>query len=41
MKKITGRLIAQSIKKYPQTRNGEWNIKVLDDPPGAWTGPGG
>jgi predicted Zn-dependent protease len=43
VRNITGRLIAQAIKKYPQTRDWDWSIKVIDDPEtvNAWCMAGG
>lgn len=40
---ITGRLIAQAIKKYPHTSDWEWSVKVIDDPEtvNAWCMAGG
>lgn len=43
VKQITGRLIAQAVQDYPQTRNWEWSVKVIDDPEtvNAWCMAGG
>jgi len=43
VKKITGRLIAQAIHDYPQTRNWDWSVKVIDEPDtvNAWCMAGG
>lgn len=40
---ITGRLIAQAIELYPNTRDWEWSVKVIDDPEmiNAWCMAGG
>ena len=40
---ITGRLVAQAIKMYPETANWQWSIKVIDDPEmvNAWCMAGG
>lgn len=40
---ITGRIIAQAIQLYPNTRNWEWSVKVIDDPEmvNAWCMAGG
>ncbi len=40
---ITGRIIAQAIQLYPNTRNWEWTVKVIDDPEtvNAWCMAGG
>ncbi len=40
---ITGRIISQAIRVYPQTRNWEWSVKVIDDPDmvNAWCMAGG
>lgn len=40
---ITGRLIAQAIQLYPNTRDWEWSVKVIDDPEtvNAWCMAGG
>ncbi len=40
---ITGRIIAQAIQRYPNTRNWEWTVKVIDDPEtvNAWCMAGG
>jgi predicted Zn-dependent protease len=43
IKEITGRIIAQAIQLYPQTRNWDWSVKVIDDPEmvNAWCMAGG
>lgn len=43
VREITGRIIAQAIAFYPQTRNWEWSVKVIDDPEmvNAWCMAGG
>jgi predicted Zn-dependent protease len=43
IKEITGRIIAQAIQLYPQTRNWDWSVKVIDDPTmvNAWCMAGG
>lgn len=40
---ITGRIIAQTVALYPNTRDWEWSIKVIDDPEtvNAWCMAGG
>lgn len=40
---ITGRVIAQAIDQYPETRDWEWSVKVIDDPEmvNAWCMAGG
>jgi len=40
---ITGRLIAQTIELYPNTKDWEWSVKVIDDPEtvNAWCMAGG
>lgn len=41
--RIAGRLVAQAIKMRPETRNWEWDIRVIDDPEtvNAWAMAGG
>ena len=41
--RITGRLIAQAIKKRPETNSWDWSIKVIDEPKtvNAWAMAGG
>jgi len=41
--RITGRLIAQAIKMRPDTKNWDWQIKIIDDPKtvNAWAMAGG
>lgn len=43
VRQITGRIIAQTIRLYPATRNWQWDIKVIDDPEtvNAWCMAGG
>lgn len=43
VKFITGRLISQAIKEYPNTRSWDWSVKVIDDPEmvNAWCMAGG
>ena len=43
IKNITGRLIAQTVRLYPHTRNWDWSVKVIDDPEtvNAWCMAGG
>jgi predicted Zn-dependent protease len=43
IKEITGRIIAQAVQLYPQTRSWEWSVKVIDDPEmvNAWCMAGG
>ncbi len=43
VKRITGRLIAQAMQLYPQTRNWPWKVVVIDDPKvvNAWCMAGG
>ena len=43
IRNITGRLIAQTVRLYPHTRNWEWNVKIIDDPEtvNAWCMAGG
>ena len=43
VKEITGRLVAQAIKLYPETADWQWSIKVIDDPEtiNAWCMAGG
>ena len=40
---ITGRLVAQAIKKQPRTADWEWSVEVIDDPDtvNAWAMAGG
>ena len=40
---ITGKIIAQAIDQYPQTRDWEWSVKVIDAPEtvNAWCMAGG
>jgi len=40
---ITGRIIAQAIDQYPQTKDWEWSVKVVDEPESvnAWCMAGG
>ena len=43
VKTITGRLVAEAIKDYPETRNWKWQVVVIDDPEvvNAWCMAGG
>ena len=43
VKDITGRIIAQAIKRFPHTREWNWKIKVIDEPDNvnAWSMAGG
>ncbi|WP_041066772.1 M48 family metallopeptidase [Thiolapillus brandeum] len=43
VKRITGRLIAQAIRMYPESRNWEWEVVLIDDPDvvNAWCMAGG
>ena len=43
VRQITGRIIAQTIRLYPETRSWQWDIKVIDDPEtvNAWCMAGG
>ncbi len=43
IRQITGRLIAQAILLYPNTKDWEWSVKVIDDPEtvNAWCMAGG
>ena len=43
IKLITGRLIYQAIQQFPNTRDWEWSVKVIDDPEmvNAWCMAGG
>ena len=43
VRRITGRIVAQAIRKFPHTRDWEWSIKVIDDPDNvnAWCMAGG
>ena len=43
IKLITGRLISQAIRQFPNTRGWEWSVKILDDPEmvNAWCMAGG
>jgi len=43
IKIITGRLITQAVEQFPNTRNWQWSIKVIDDPElvNAWCMAGG
>lgn len=43
IKEISGRIIAQAVRLYPQTRNWDWSVKVIDDPEtvNAWCMAGG
>lgn len=40
---ITGKIIAQAIQQFPQTRDWEWSVKVIDEPDtvNAWCMAGG
>lgn len=40
---ITGRLVTEAIKGYPQTRDWEWSVALIDDPEtvNAWAMAGG
>ena len=40
---ITGRLITEAVKKYPNTQNWEWSVAIIDDPEtlNAWCMAGG
>jgi predicted Zn-dependent protease len=40
---ITGRLVAQAIQMYPETRDWDWSIEVIDEPEtiNAWAMAGG
>lgn len=40
---ITGKIIAQAIQEYPQTKDWNWSVKVIDDPDNinAWCMAGG
>jgi predicted Zn-dependent protease len=41
--RITGRLVAQAIQMYPETRDWDWSIEVIDEPEtiNAWAMAGG
>lgn len=43
VRQITGRIIAQTIRLYPNTRSWKWDIRVIDDPEtvNAWCMAGG
>lgn len=43
VKRITGRLIAQAIRMYPESRNWKWEVVLIDDPDvvNAWCMAGG
>ncbi|WP_456447619.1 M48 family metallopeptidase [Thiolapillus sp.] len=43
VKRITGRLIAQAIRMYPESRNWQWEVVLIDDPEvvNAWCMAGG
>ena len=43
VRRITNRLVAVAVKRFPQTRNWEWSVKVIDDPKtvNAWCMAGG
>lgn len=43
VKVITGRIISQAVILFPQSRNWEWSVKVIDDPEtvNAWCMAGG
>lgn len=43
VRRITHRLVAVAVKRFPQTRNWEWSVKVIDDPKtvNAWCMAGG
>ncbi len=43
VKKITGRLIAQAVRMYPESRNWKWEVVLIDDPEtvNAWCMAGG
>ena len=43
VKTITGRLVAEAIKDYPETRNWKWQVVVINDPEvvNAWCMAGG
>ncbi|WP_456373627.1 M48 family metallopeptidase [Thiolapillus sp.] len=43
VKKITGRLIAQAVRMYPQSRSWDWEVVLIDDPEtvNAWCMAGG
>lgn len=43
VKQITGRIVAQAVRKFPESQDWDWNIKVIDDPEtvNAWCMAGG
>ena len=42
VKRITDRLVVQAENMYPESRNWQWSIAVIDEPKiNAWTMPGG
>ena len=43
IKTITGRLITEATKKYPNTKDWEWSVAIIDDPEtlNAWCMAGG
>jgi len=40
---ITGRLVTEAVKKYPNTKDWEWSVAIIDDPEtlNAWCMAGG
>ena len=43
VQRITGRIVAQAIEQFPETRDWDWQVHVIDDPDqvNAWCMPGG
>ena len=43
VRRITGRIVAQAIEQFPETRDWDWQVRVIDDPENinAWCMPGG
>ena len=43
VRRITGRIVAQAIRQFPETRDWDWQVRVIDDPDNinAWCMPGG
>lgn len=43
VRRIAGRIVAQAIRQFPETRDWAWQVRVIDDPEqiNAWCMPGG
>ena len=43
VRRITGRIVAQAIEQFPETRDWDWQVRIIDDPENinAWCMPGG